>query len=106
MAQSIHDYDARLANVLRKLERSRISEENKKVIERFKDECFSNGLSKGRVVKYIYYLILLSEWIGNDFVKAQKEDIKALVSKIESSSYVEYSKKELKICIRKLYRWL
>jgi len=106
MAQSIHNYDARLATVLRKLEGSGISEENKKVIHRFKDECFSNGLSKGRVVKYLYYLILLSEWLGNDFVKAQKEDIKSLVSKIESCGYVEHSKKELKICLRKLYKWL
>jgi integrase/recombinase XerD len=106
MAQSIHDYEARLATVLRKLERSTISKEDKKVIERFKDECFSNGLSKGRVIKYMYYLILLSEWLGNDFGKAQKEDIKALAAKIESSSYAEYTKKELKICLRKLYKWL
>jgi len=106
MNESIHDYDRRLELVLRKIKTSPISERNKHIILRFKEECFSQGLSKGRIIKYMYYLLRLSEWLGKDFEDAGKQDIKALVSKIEGSSYVDFSKGELKICIKKLYKWL
>jgi len=106
MNESIHDYDRRLELVLRKVKTLPISERNRQIILRFKDECFSQGLSKGRVIKYMYYLLKLSEWLGKDFDKADKQDIKTLVSRIEESPYVDSSKRELKICVKKLYKWL
>jgi len=106
MHESIHNYEKRLETALRNVRRSSISQENKEVIFKFKDECFSNGLSTGRVIKYIYYLIKLSHWLGMDFEKAKKENIKGLVTEIEKCSYVDFSKMELKTCVRKLYKWL
>ncbi|MFX0204061.1 MAG: tyrosine-type recombinase/integrase [Candidatus Hodarchaeota archaeon] len=106
MRESIHDYDARLRAALDLLASSNISDANKKAILDFKQDCFSNGLSKGRVVKYVYYLIKLSKWLEKDFVSASLEDIKSLVLKIEESPYVDFSKKELKTTVKKLYKWL
>jgi len=106
MPESIHNYEKRLETALRNIRNSPISEKNKEIILKFKDECFSNGLSIGRVVKYIYYLLKLSHWLGMDFEKAKREDIKRLVTEVEKCSYVDFSKKELKTCVKKLYKWL
>lgn len=107
MTESIHNYELRMRALLNKLKNNRsISKGNKELILGFKEECFANGLSKGRVIKYIYYLIKLSEWLGMDFEDASKEDIKDLVIKIERSPYVEFSKMEFKTCVRKLYKWI
>jgi len=64
------------------------------------------GLSRARVIKYLYYLIKISEWLGVDFEKACRSDIEALVSKIQASPYVEFSKKELRLTVKKFYKWL
>jgi len=106
MPESIHDYEKRLETALRKVRGSSISTKNKEVICKFKDECFSNGLSAGRAIKYTYYLIKLAEWMGMDFEKANKEDIKRLVTEIEKCSYADITKMELKTCVKKVYKWL
>ncbi len=106
MPESIHNYEKRLKTALRSLRRSPISKKNKEIILKFRDECYSNGLSTGRVVKYIYYLIRLAQWLGMDFEKAKKEDIKRLVTEIEKCNYVDFSKSELKTAVKKLYKWL
>lgn len=95
-----------MATKLEKLEKSPVSEANKAVILRFKDECLTEGLSQGRTLKYLYYLIILSEWLEADFEKAAKADLKCLVGKIEQCHYADATKKELKICIKKLYKFL
>ena len=107
MKESIHNYEAKMISTLNGLKYNRsISERNKEVILRFKDEAFANGLSKGRVIKYIYDFTKLSEWLGKDFEDATKEDIKELVVKIEQSHYVDFSKRELKHCVKKLFKWM
>jgi integrase/recombinase XerD len=106
MPESIHNYEKRLESALRKVRRSSISKRNKELIFKFRDECFSIGLSVGRVIKYIYYLIKLSHWLGMDFEKAKKEDIKRLVTEIEKCSYADITKMELKTCVKKVYKWL
>jgi len=106
MKESILNYERNLESVLRKIKESSISDANKKLILGFRDECFIGGLSKGRVIKYLYYLYTLSEWLDKDFDKVDKTDIKNLVGKVEQSHYADASKMEYKICIKKLYRWL
>lgn len=107
MYETIHNYDARLKTVLRKLDRSRnISKRNKKLILTFMDSCSLENLSKARVIKYGYYMTRLSEWLGIDWEKANRKDIEKLVLKINESEYAEQSKKEYKTCIKKFYKWL
>jgi len=107
MKESIHNYELIMKSLLNKLENNNsISYRDKELILRFKDDCFAKGLSTARVVKYVYHLIRLNEWLSKDFEDATKEDIQNLVIKIEKCSYVEYTKIELKICIKKIYRML
>lgn len=106
MKESILNYERRLESIIGKIRQSSVSEKDKKLIFGFMDECFIQGLSKGRVIKYLYYLVKLSEWLSVPFEKAEKENIKDLVGKIERSHYSDATKMELKICIKKFYRWL
>ena len=49
----LHDVDGRLERFLGSLEKKCASRENAEYIRRFIDYCFSNGLSKIRVLKYV-----------------------------------------------------
>ncbi len=44
--------------------------------------------------------------LGNDFKKADRKDIQALVQKIERSDYSPWTKYDFKVTIKKLYKWL
>ena len=105
MNETIHNYEIRMRSVLNKLkDNNSIPERDKEIILRFKEECFANGLSKARAIKYIYHLIKLREWLGIDFEDATEEDIKSLVITIGKSPYSEYTKLELKISVKRLYK--
>jgi len=106
MIQKIYDEGKILASGWRAVESARISNKNRELILRFKEECLATGLSKARVAKYLRYLASLAEWLRMDFPNASKSDIKRLVGIIEASHYVPHSKAELKTCVKKLYKWL
>ena len=106
MKISIHDYESRLASALKSLDRAAIPLKNKTLIIKFKDHSLTLGLSKARVIKYIYYLIKVAQWLGRDFETASRSDIESVVSKIQASPYVDFSKMELRLTLRKFYKWL
>ena len=105
MEEKIVNYNERLARMIEKV-KARALPNNKPIILGFVDDCFVQGLSKGRALKYAYYLLTLNKWLGKDFKDATKEDLKGLIRQIEMSSYAASSKTELKITIKKLYKWI
>lgn len=106
MDYDLHEYGKRLGIALRRIKNSSISERNKDFILRFHRECFSEGLSLGRIVKYIYTLLKISELLGKDFDAAKIEDIKELAAKLEQSKYAEATKSDFRQMLKKFYRWL
>lgn len=106
MSNLLYRHDASHRSILRKIRQSELSDKNKSVLLKFNDELFSRGLSTARVLKYMQKLLKLARWLAKDFAKACLQDIKTLVSKVERSSYVPYTKKEFKLCLRKLFQWL
>ncbi len=106
MDETVYNWDRALQSKIRQISQSDLSPKNKKAILDFSDECFAIGLGKARVVKYLHYLQRLAKWLGKDFEDCTKEDIKRLVGLIERSPYASFSKKEYKICIKKLFKWL
>lgn len=79
--ESIHDYDARLNVVLRKLDRSAISEENKRLIREYLDFCALENLGKGRVVKYAYYMIMAFE-IAEECKRTGKTPLEYILERV------------------------
>jgi site-specific recombinase XerD/ribosomal protein L40E len=84
----------------------KISKKNSEIILKFLDECLARGLSKNRMMFYICRFRKLLKMVEKDFDKMNKEDIKNLVRKIESSNYKCYTKECYKIAIKKLFQFI
>lgn len=118
MGYDAHNCKTRLEQILEKIKNDPfISERNKQAIIKFHENCLVEGISAGRIARYMYDLRNLSKWLGKDFEDATGDDIKALIGEIEKKTYYtkkldkkvpyqESSKREFKICIKKFYRWL
>jgi integrase/recombinase XerD len=107
MNHDIHNYERRITNTIKLIEKSTsIPLANKKAIYRFTDDSLAEGITKGRIARYMWDLRTLSKWLNIEFEKATKEDIKSLVGKLETSKYSYSTKRDLKITLRKFYKWL
>jgi site-specific recombinase XerD len=103
----IHGMRRGLECALIRLRKARnVSAENKELILKFHDHCFSEGLSLPRVLFYMRKLPKLAGMLGKDFRQATREDIEAVVGKLERTSYSEWSKRGFKVTIKKFYKWL
>ncbi len=81
-----------------------ISNKNKEYTKQFINNCLAEGLSKARVIKYIYSLRNLGKMINVDFDKATNQDIKELVGKIELNNWANDTKRDHKIALKKFYK--
>ncbi|MBI4162420.1 MAG: site-specific integrase [Candidatus Aenigmarchaeota archaeon] len=103
----IHNYALKLERELKKISMSEtISPNNKLAIRAFVDHCFAEGLSKGRVLRYLFDLQTIAKYLGKDFQDAKKEDLMSMIAKLEQTDYAERTKRDFRIATRKLYQWL
>ena len=102
----IYGYDQSLKSVLKKLEKSNIPEQDKKILVRYHEDLLLDGIGMGRVIKYLNMLFLVSKKICKEFESVTQEDMKHFVAEIERSDYSEWSKYDFKITVRKFYKWL
>jgi site-specific recombinase XerD len=116
MRYDAHDYKTRLEKVLAQIMADpSIPEKNKEAICRFQENCFIEGISTGRITRYLYDLRHISHWLGKNFEDVTKEDIRSLIGRIEKETfkkngmdvpYQESTKRDFRITIKKFYRWL
>ncbi|MDK2463237.1 MAG: tyrosine-type recombinase/integrase, partial [Candidatus Korarchaeota archaeon] len=106
MKFDLHRYRARLLRALQSLERGDISPTNAKLIRAFHDDCFVEGLSVPRVEKYVRHLTTLARWLRKDFDKATTDDLKQVLYRIQRSHYSEWTKRDLRVSLKKFYRWM
>lgn len=118
MSYDAHNYKKRLEEVLKKIRNDpSISERNKQAIIKFQENCFVEKISTGRIAKYMYDLRNMAKWLGKDFEDANKDDIKALMGKLEKMTYYlkrldkqvpyqESTKRDFRIAVRKFYKFL
>lgn len=103
----IHNFESRLETALKKVRFSKeITDDNKIQIIRFHDNCFSEGLSPARVVKYTDMLYRLAKLLGKNFSSARENDIRKLVQKLERTHLSDWTKHDYKVALKRFYRWL
>ena len=103
----IHDYDKQLAAVLARIRSNKkISAANRKTILRFHKRLLADNLSLPRIIYYLSKLLMISDWLGKDFAKANKHDIEKVMRKINAMHYTEWTKKDYRVTLKKFYRWL
>lgn len=93
-------------NVSRADKLKALSRENRELILKFIKDCYAEGLNKRRADKYLGQLINIANSLEVNFAKATKEDIKRLVGKIEQSGYMEWTKHDYKVTVKRFWKWL
>lgn len=108
MKEDIYSRDKTLRNSLERMRNSEhIIDKNKSLIIKFHNQCFAEGLSTARIVKYLYTLQQLSTMLDKPFEKANREDIIKLVGKIErNDEWSDWTKQHYKVTLKRFYSWL
>lgn len=108
MHYDAHNFSKGVEKILEKVLKDRtIPEENREAISRFKDFCVSEGLSMGRIYRYMYELRRASGMLNKKFEDADQEDIRRIVTEMMNiKKYSDWTKRDFKVSLRKFYRWL
>lgn len=102
----IHSYKDIMDKQLAKLEEFETTKKNKKLILDFKDHCLRSSIGYPRILKYLNELKIVARQLNKDFDKATKKDLEAIITWLSQSHYAEESRRDVKVAIKKFYRWL
>lgn len=102
----IHNYERAYERTKGYLSRADISDRNKEIIREFIADLVLDGISKPRIIKYVYNLKKCGKIIEKDFDKAKVEDVKRFIKVVQESDYSDWTKHEYKITVRKFFKWL
>ena len=100
----IHNYKRRLERIINQVNNSNLSEENKKLIMQFHDNCFTESLSLSKIERYLYDLFKYAIMLNKNLMDATREDIKSIVAQIEKKEWSPHTKHAFKVMIRKFYK--
>ena len=108
MRLDAHNYKRRIDRFFERLDKNRsMSEEDKEILKKYRNYLVSEGITFGRVGKYLTDLKKASELLGKRFAAADEQNIRRIVSVYEKNEkYSPWSKRDFKIAIRKFYTWL
>jgi len=106
MKIDIHNCSKQAKLALVSLKKSSISKKNIEVIERFVDSCIADGMSAGRVAKYIHTIKRWAIWLDKDFDMVTKEDIAQVITKLQlNEKYTAWTKKDFKVLFKRFFKW-
>ncbi len=108
MYHDAHNYERRVERFFERLAENKVfPEEDKCILKEYQDFLVSEGITFGRVGKYLTDLKKASELLRKNFRDAEEQDIRRIVSIYErNEKYSPWSKRDFKIAIRKFYTWL
>jgi len=99
--------DKILLTALNHLDRVKINPKNKEIIHNFVKHLAAEDLTKVRQSKYIYTTVQISRRIKNkDFTKLNKDSIEDLVGGINNSDFSEWTKRDYKIILKRLIKYI
>jgi integrase/recombinase XerD len=91
----------------------RISDRNRKSILKFTWNLQAEGIGLKRCLKYVQLLAVVARGskrvpggLGKDFEKATVNDVKRFVARINESSYADWTKQDLRVTLKRYFRWL
>ena len=108
MRLDAHRYKRKIELFFENLEKKgEIPDGDKKILRRYSDYLISEGITFGRVNKYLYDLKRVSILLGKRFEEADEQDIRRIVVILDKNEkYSPWSKRDFKVSIRKFYTWL
>lgn len=75
-------------------------------VRRFTHNLLVQGISAGRVVKYLNSFVSIKRRLNTSFRSANENDIKRFIVELDKSDYADWTKHDLKIIIKKYLHWL
>lgn len=99
----IHNFENSFRRIVERIEKSGISEVNKKAILGFKEYLLSEGIGYPKITKYLYDLVKLDNALRKPFNEATEQDLRRVVSEINQTSLSEHTKRGFKLVLRKFY---
>lgn len=107
MELDIYKVDRQTEAFLKKIrEHKEILAENKEHLFSFYQYLTATGCKKKRQLKYLTMLYMVARWVNRDFKAMTRPDMQALIAAINSKPYSAWSRHDLKVAIKVLFRWL
>lgn len=104
--RDIHRYENDIKCALKRIKYGDFPKSDKKCLIEFYEYLCAEGISRGRITKYLYNLLKISKWLDKPFKDVRKKDVIKLVQKIENQNYTPYTKRDYKIVFKRFFRWL
>lgn len=102
----VHRYERRLELFEKRIRESEISEASKADLFRYRNDLISEGYSVPRVLKLMGTLYVFSRELGKPLSNAVEEDIRRVITTIETSDRAAWTKFDYRLIVRRFYRWL
>ena len=102
----IHNYEKKFERAINAVHESKLTDRNKKLLLRFKDDCLLENITKARLQRVLYILKQMGELLDKDFDKGNKDDIKEVLVKIQSLNYSYWTVHTYKAILKRFYKWL
>jgi len=107
----LHHFSRRLDRIVDAIENSKdewdFSEKNRKSVIDFYQQLVAEGISAGRIIKYLYFLRDFERMLKKDFEKADKSDVIRIVSNVEGrKDWSDWTKRDFKNELKRFYRWM
>lgn len=103
----IHKYQRQLDRTIENIKKSNlINEENKQTILGFYRFCLTDGISAGKVLRYIDDAYKLAKWVKKDLPELTKTDMEEVIIQLDKQGYAEWTKYCFKVSLRKFFKWM
>lgn len=103
---SIYEHERNLQSVENRIRNANYCTDNIKLIFKFENYLFANGLSSVRVLKYLSHINIIATWTDTNFSSMELDGIQAIVARIERSELAEWTKHDYKLTIKRFFTWL
>jgi integrase/recombinase XerD len=103
---SIYEHERSLQSVENRIRNANYCTDNIKLIFKFENYLFANGLSSVRVLKYLSHINIIATWTDTNFSSMELDDIQSIVARIERSDLAEWTKHDYKLTIKRFFTWL
>jgi len=104
MGRDIYNFDDRLRREHERLEK--LPRKDREVILEFEKYCKASGISKSRIVKYLYSLRKIAGWLGKPLREACRKDIERVLAEMEDKDYSAWTKHDYRVVLKRFYTWL
>jgi len=106
ISDKLYYYGVKLENALRLLEGSeKISVEDKRAVLEFIEHLRSQGVSTGRLAKYLFHLRVFREWLGKGFRDASRRDLEHFIAEARGK-YSPKTVEDYGFVIKRFYKFL